>query len=526
MPIHADRLLVNAEVHSMAGDSADADAIAIAEGCIRRVGSERHVRRLEGVETDVIDCGGRVIVPGFIDAHTHLLSVGRHEVHADLSDATSRQDALDRLATEAKTSDDWILGFGYDESMWDDDRLLTREDLDEVSDDRPVAAIRVDMHTASINTEALDRLEEELPEEDLESEDGRPSGVIVEEAVGTVRDATTDTPEAARELVIAARDRALQRGITCIHDMVRQSPAPRIYRDLDEEDRLHLRVRVNYWSDHFAAVRETGLRTNHGSEMVQAGAIKSFTDGAIGGRTARVSEPFADGDGCGQWVVEPEVVHDLVERVDDEDLQLTLHAIGDEAIDVAIDDLADTADPEGSRHRIEHLELARDEHIDRLAEVGLVASMQPNFLKWAEPEGLYDRRLGESRSRSSNRLRELVDAGVHLAFGSDCMPMDPLVGIHWAVNARDPAQRLTVDEAVQAYTHGAAYAGFDEHRLGSIESGKRADVVILERSPWEHQHAIDDIDVWRTLVDGRIVHPTASRTRDERSVPRTRSPSD
>lgn len=504
----ASRVLVNAEVHTVTGEVAE--AVAIDDGRIARVGDERHVRRLEGVATDVVDCGNRVVLPGFVDAHTHLVSVGRHRVHADLSEASSRREALDLLAAEAEATDGWVLGFGYDESAWDDDTLLRRDDLDAVSVDRPVAAIRVDMHTGSINTGALERLGDRLPASDVETRDGRPTGVIVESAVGAVRGETTDTPESTRELVLAAQEHALSRGVTAVHDMVRHSHAPRVYRDLASAGRLHLRVRINYWRDHLDAVLETGLRTNHGDAHVEVGAIKSFTDGAIGGRTAKVRESFRDGGGTGQWILDPSGVRDLVDRVDGADLQLTLHAIGDEAIGRTIDAIADGADdPDGARHRIEHVELATDEQIERLAETGIVASMQPNFLKWAEPDGLYDRRLGPTRSKASNRLRDHLDAGVRLAFGSDCMPMDPLVGIHWAVNARDERQRLTIDEAIEAYTLGGAYAGFDEDRLGTVEPGKLADLVVLERSPWEHPEAIDEIDVWRTLVDGEFVFRSA-----------------
>jgi hypothetical protein len=157
------------------------------------------------------------------------------------------------------------------------------------------------------------------------------------------------------------------------------------------------------------------------------------------------------------------------------------------------------------RHRVEHLELASDEAIDRLRDLGVVASVQPNFHKWAGPDGLYDSRLGERRL-DTNRLGRLRDAGAHLAFGSDCMPLDPLLGVEHAVTAEEPDQRLGVTEALRAYTAGAAYAGFDEDRLGTIEVGKLADLVVLERSPWDHPDEIRDIDVAATLVGGRVVH--------------------
>jgi predicted amidohydrolase YtcJ len=316
--------------------------------------------------------------------------------------------------------------------------------------------------------------------------------------------------------------------------MVRHSHAPRVYRELEREGALDLRVRINYWSDHLDAAIETGLRTNHGGGMVAVGGIKTFTDGSFGGRTAKVTAPYADapdgeesgedeetgsdaeGGGRGQWVVGPEELREVVERAHAEGFQVCTHAIGDEAIEETLsayeavlegnDGEGPAGAVDGPRHRIEHFELASHDQIDRLADAGVVASMQPNFLQWAGEGGLYDQRLGETRRKRTNRLRTVADAGADLAFGSDCMPLDPLLGVHHAVNAPVEPQRLSVTEALRAYTLGGARAGFDEDRLGTVEPGKLADLVVLERSPWEHPEAIDDIEVHATVVDGRIVY--------------------
>jgi len=291
--------------------------------------------------------------------------------------------------------------------------------------------------------------------------------------------------------------------------MVRDSHAPRVYRDLDAADELTARVRINYWTDHLDALREVGLMTNAGSEFVETGAIKSYTDGSFGGRTARLSEPYADApEETGQWVVDPDELADAVEDATDADYQFTAHAIGDEAVDGVLDayETVSATDPGDARHRIEHVEFADDAAIDRLADTGVVASVQPNFLKWAGEDGLYEARLGPERTAATNRYRDMIDAGVRLAFGSDGMPMDPLLGVHYAVNAPADAQRLSVTEALRAYTRGAAYAGFDENRLGTIETGKRADLVVLDDSPWDRPESIRDVGVAMTVVDGTVVH--------------------
>ncbi|ELY92997.1 amidohydrolase [Natrialba chahannaoensis JCM 10990] len=551
----ADLLLTNAEIHSLTASDTVHEAAAIRDGELVRLGDTYEIEFLEGVETEVIDCEGRTVLPGFIDAHTHLDHLGEHLVHADLSAVDSRAEALESLGVRRDetagaagaagvsggTDDaesDWILGFGYDESTWDETaEYLTREDLDQVSETRPIAAIRVDGHTASLNSVALAQLEDDLPDEEVHVEAGEPTGVIVEDAIGVVKDEVAAGRAEMREIISAAAEHAVELGVTGVHDMVQRSTAARAYRDLAAEGDLPLRVRINYWSDFLEHLTTAGMPTNAGSERVQVGAIKSFSDGSFGGETAKVYEPYvgADGgedgdgdrkvgadtddtstnantdtdDGRGQWVVDPDELGDIVDRADAADLQLSIHAIGDEAIEETLSLLESTADPAGSRHRIEHAELADDDQLARMADAGIVASMQPNFHRWADEGGLYDQRLGEERRKQTNRFRRVLEAGVPLAFSSDCMPLDPLLGIHHAVNAGTDAQRLSVTDAIRAYTRGGAYVGFDEDRLGTVEVGKRADLVVLEKSPWEQPEAIDEIDVAMTLVDGDVVYDAA-----------------
>jgi predicted amidohydrolase YtcJ len=536
MTAAADRLFVDGAVYTFSGafDEADphpepdAAAVAVRDGRIVRVGSTYDVAFLADVDTDVVDLDGRVLVPGFVDAHTHLTTVGRRLVNADLAGASDPADAVARLADRADGTadaaaaadpgdvDEWVLGFGYDESTWPagDRRYLTRGDLDAVSTTRPVAAVREDMHVASLNGVALDRLADRMPAADVRRSGGEPTGVVVEAAVEALARAIEPDRERTRELVRAASDHAVARGVTGVHDMVRRSHAPAVYRAMARAGELPLRVRLNYWSDHLDALAEVGLGTNDGSAMVRTGAIKTFTDGSIGGRTAKLSAPYddrpgddgADGDAddpTGEWVVAPDDLRELVARADDLGFQVAAHAIGDVAIDEALDAFA-AVDSDGARHRIEHAELASDAAIERMADLGVVASMQPNFHRWADVGGLYDARLGDRRT-ATNRLRTVREAGVRLAFGSDCMPLDPLSGIDHAVSAPTPAQSLPVGAALRAYTRGAAYAGFDEDRLGTVEPGTLADVVVLEASPWTAD-PIRDVDVAMTVVDGRVVY--------------------
>jgi hypothetical protein len=496
----ADLVLTDAEVHTLADPDETYKAVAVRDGRIVRVGPAYEVDFLVGTATEVIDCAGRVVLPGFVDAHTHMEMAGRRIVHADLGGADSREEALSRLHGSAPETG-WIQGYGYDETEWGESEYLTSEDLDSVSETRPVVAFREDMHTASLNTAALKRLEAEMDPEEVDGE-----GVVVEGAVGVVQSAIAPSHERTREHLLAARDRAHELGITAVHDMVRGGHDARVYRELDRAGELALRVRINYWTDHLEAVREAGLISNAGSEFVRAGAIKSFTDGSIGARTAKLSRPYADADTDGEWVVPPAELREWVETAEDAGFQFTAHAIGDTAIEETLAVYEDH-DAGARRHRVEHAEVLTDELIERFVEVGAVASVQPNFHRWAREDGLYEARLGVERTRGTNPLAALAEADVPLAFGSDTMPLGPLVGVEQAVTAPAPTQRLSVTDALRAYTSGAAYAGFDEDRMGTVEPGKLADLVVLEASPWTTPaEELSTVGVWKTLVDGQVVY--------------------
>ncbi|WP_251342391.1 amidohydrolase [Haloplanus halophilus] len=502
-----DLLLTDAEVHTLARPDETAEAVAVRDGRIVRVGDAYELDFLAGVDTRVVDLDGRVLLPGFVDAHTHLEVVGRTLVNADLSAAESRAEALDALRERAAAVDagDPVLGFGYDESAWGEHDYLTRTALDAVDAAGPVVAVREDLHVVSLDSTALERFGDDLPESSVRREGGEPTGVVVERGAAAVLDALAPDESGTESLLRAAQAYANEQGVTAVHDMVRRSHAPAVYRDLAAADELTLRVRLNYWADHLDALVETGLRTGHGDGLVRVGAIKTFTDGSIGGRTARLSDPYADApDERGEWTVPPAEFRALLDDAEAAGFQVAAHAIGDEAVDEVVAALGDADDPAGARHRIEHAELASDEAIDRMADLGVVASVQPNFHRWAGESGLYADRLGDRRT-GTNRLGALADAGVHLAFGSDCMPLDPLAGVAHAVGAPTESQRLGVTEALRAYTLGGAYAGFDEGRLGTVEPGKRADLVALDESPWESDD-IAAVDVSLTVVDGAVVY--------------------
>lgn len=504
MTAAADVIYLNVEGHTLTAPDQTFEALAIRDGMIVKLGRAYEVRFLRGVDTTVIDCNGGVLLPGFIDAHTHMETLGRRLVHADLSTATNREAALELLASQQDDESEWILGYGYDESIWPDGRYLMREELDSISTDQPVVAFREDMHAASVNSVVLETVD--IPGEYLDEDTGHKTGVVFEDGVGILSQASAPDRSDTKNLITAAITHAHRHGVTAVHDMVRNSYAPRIYRELDEANELDLRVRLYYWATHIDAIEEVGLCTNSGNEFVQFGGIKSFTDGSIGARTAKLSSTYADADTTGEWVVCPSELSSRVDRVKSLDLQMAVHAIGDEAIDETLGILPD--DP-AARHRIEHFEL----HPSDLSDVMCIASVQPNFLRWAREDGLYPTRLGKDRSEQSNQYRRIIDADIPLAFGSDCMPFGPLFGIQQAVTAPSSSQRLSVTEALRAYTIGGAYAGFDENRIGTLTVGKRADMTVLATSPWDVDPSdIDAIEVMMTIVDGSVVYQNPDGT--------------
>jgi predicted amidohydrolase YtcJ len=494
----ADLVLRNGQVRTLAGETAE--ALAVRDGNIVSVGRDGEVSFLVGVETTVIDLDDRVVLPGFIDAHTHMDFLGKQQVEADLAAADSPSECLDELAARREESEGPILGYGYDESRWSGD-YLTRDQLDEVSTDRPVVAYREDLHLASVNSIVLDQYVDDFPAEYVARDNGRPTGVLTEDALAVLGERLDPGPERFREYLLAAQEYAHRHGVTGVHDIIREPVVARTFHELDRDGDLSIRVRLNYAAEFLDAIDDLGLITNHGTDHLSVGAIKAFADGSIGSRTARLSEPYADDDGRGEWTIPPAELSELVDRIDDADLQAMVHGIGDEALDALVDSYEGTS---RERHRIEHAELLSEERLEAIEANDIVISAQPNFHKWARDGGLYDNRLGEQRRRRSNQFRLMLDAGIPLAFGSDCMPMDPLFGIEQAVTAPDDTQRIDTTEAVRAYTQGGAYAGFDENRLGTIELGNCADLVVLDQSPWETD-GIADLTVELTIVDGAVV---------------------
>jgi predicted amidohydrolase YtcJ len=456
-----------------------ADALAVRCGRIAAVGASPELLRLTGPETALISLRGRAVLPGFFDAHTHFIRVGlEHTFYVGLGAARSLGEALDRLRETARARPaGWIVGRGWDESRWPEKRYLERADLDRAVPRQPCCAVRVDGHLVAANTLALAHCS--YPNGEFVD---RNRGHLREDAASDLIRAAQPDREALTEAVSAASRHAASLGVTAVGDMAGPGDLA-AYQVALRRGTLQTRVFLYLPAGDLPALEELQVSHGFGSPLLTIQGVKAFADGSIGARTAALNTPYRDGKGLGQLLTERAELARLGREASEAGLQLAVHAIGDRAIEEALAAAHAAGVGRLDRHRIEHLELPTPEQLDRVASLGLVASMQPNFLQWSGRGRMYEDRLGPEREARMDPHAWVSERGIPLAFGSDGMPMDPLYGIGLALDPPHPPQKLTLAAAIRAYTEGAAYAAFAEPDLGTLSPGKRADLVVLSRDP-------------------------------------------
>lgn len=470
----------------------DHGAVLVRDGRVARVGA-----RLDApAGAEVVECGGGFLMPAFVDAHTHLVQHGVALMRLSLANVRTLDEAMQAVAARAKMTPEggWVVGTAFDESKWDRAAMPTRADLDRASPGNPALLMRVDMHMGVLNSAALKTVGMDAPDGAVREED-------FYRALGAVKPA----PETAARAVEVASRRAWELGIASSHVIADMDDLAAI-ETARAAGKLGVKTTLYFREVALEAARAKGLRRGSGDAWVRTNGCKLFADGSIGSRTATVSKGYADDPHHhGQPVYEPGRLAAIARRAKEQGLQLAIHAIGDLAVEEALAALEGLADPAG-RHRIEHVEVFTDAQAERMAAAGVVASVQPNFTgEWGHPGAMYEARLGPWAVGGLNRLAVLRDAGVRLAFGSDHMPWGPLYGVHCAVNGPTPAQRLTVDEALRAYTAGAAWAGFADAETGALAPGLAADLLLLDDDPRRAPAAIQGREVRRLVVDGRPV---------------------
>jgi len=512
-PVDADLVFVNGFLWSPGLEKPRRGAIAIGGGRILRVGSNAKCEAEAARNARVINVHGHLIMPGFIDAHAHLLHTGPRMEWLQLQGISSMagiQAVVAREAHDAKHGG-WILGRGWDESTWPERRYPTRHDLDRVAGDRPVLLRRVDGHMSVVNTAALGILRIPASTPGLEVDTaGKPTGVLKEAAAELAGEKTKPTIAQLVNSYPRMLHLAHSLGITSIHDIVNERGL-RAYERLARRGILGLRVSVMPEIDLLSLMKKRKGKSGFDGEWLRLGAIKAYSDGSLGARTAALHEPYADApDERGQLMYAGGKLEKAVSRAIRSGFQLAIHAIGDRAIDAVLD-AYERAMPKksdiGRRLRIEHFELPSEEAMERCKNLGIIPVMQPNFVvNWSQPGGLYDARLGPEKTRHNNPHRLILKKGLKLAFGSDGMPYGPIFGLHGAVTPPYPDQRISLREALDAYTLGGAFASFQEKEKGHLTEGRFADLAIMD-GLWDGSGSgVNDWKIAATVVGGKIVY--------------------
>jgi hypothetical protein len=513
------------------GDSARpwAGAVAVRGDRIAAVGDSGDISRLAGPATKVLSNGAGMVAPGFTDSHTHFIDGGIQLASIDLRPATSPADLIRRIRAYAleRKPGEWILGGEWDHERWPGAPLPRREWIDSVTPNNPVFVYRLDGHMALANTAALRLAGIGHGTRDIaggvlvRDADGAPTGILKDAAMFPV-ERVIPGPNAAQRG--AALERAMryaaERGVTATSHLSVPWPDLETYRRARRAGRLTIRLALYFPLETWRQVADTIAREGRGDDELWIGGVKGYMDGSLGSRTALFDQPYADDPKTVGVLRTPEdSLRTWIGAADSAGLQVAVHAIGERANRLLLDiydSVARAHGPRDRRFRVEHAQHLRPQDVARFGRGGIIASMQPAHLiddgNWAE------KRLGPERIRHSYLFRSLLDQHARLAFGSDwsVAPMDPILGIYAAVTRRSadakhpggwiPEQRISVEEALRAYTAAGAYAVFAEARRGRLAPGYLADLVLLDRDltriPTEE---IAETRVLATVMGGHVV---------------------
>jgi predicted amidohydrolase YtcJ len=526
-------IIINARVHTMDQTRPTVEAVAIYSNRIVALGPSKEIKSMIGPQTRVIDAHGQLVLPGFNDAHVHFLSGGFQLASVDLRDANSQEEFADRIKrfAEKLPSGRWITGGDWDHERWPGAALPTKELIDRHTPNTPVFVNRLDGHMSLANSVAL-----KLAGVTRETKDP-PGGLIVRDAktgepTGVLKDAAMSfvwkvVPESSFEEKLtaarAATQHAARLGVTSVQDMSAGNDVG-VYQTLLDRGELKTRIYAVSPLPSWERLARTGVRSHFGSEMLRIGGLKGFSDGSLGSTTAFFYEPYNDAPDtrglAGDEMFPEGAMLERVRAADRAGLQVMIHAIGDRANDQILS-IYEKVVRENAEHdrrfRIEHAQHLRPQDIPRFGRDKVIASMQPYHAiddgRWAE------KRIGYERARTTYAFRSLLDSGATLAFGTDwtVAPLDPLLTIYAAVTRRTldgkhplgwiPEQKISVEEAVRAYTVGSAYAEFSEKEKGTITPGKLADLVIINSDIFHIDPTeIEKARVVMTILDGKIVY--------------------
>jgi predicted amidohydrolase YtcJ len=524
--VTASAAITGSRIWTGDADNPWAEAMAIDGDRILAVGSDEKIAAFIGDDTALID-GGGLVVPGFIDSHVHFLDGGEALESVQLRDVTSREQFRQRFSDYVTTikPGEWILGGAWDHEAWGGE-LPTRDWIDDLTPKNPVWVFRLDGHMALANSLALSKagVDADSPDipggEIVRDADGRPTGVLKDNAMTPVMAAMPPTSDARRDRQFAAAQRYLaSNGVTTVHNMGTFQDLA-VFRRAHDKDamtvRIYAAVPLSEWRKLEADVRQNG----RGDEWLATGVLKGFMDGSLGSHTAAMLEPFTDApDDRGMLINTLDDMESWISGADAAGLHVVVHAIGDSAIRDLLDIYDDVVAANGERDRrfrMEHAQHIHPDDLPRFAIQNVIASMQPYHAiddgRWAE------RVIGAKRAKTTYAFRSLIDSGARVAFGSDwyVAPASVIQGIHAAVTRQTldganpdgwvPEEKITVEEALRAYTVEGAYAAYDENDRGRLAAGLLADFIVLDRDIMEiDSDEIAAAQVLRTVVGGRTV---------------------
>ncbi|MFE4241816.1 amidohydrolase [Peribacillus butanolivorans] len=529
MPIIADIVISGNAVLTGSTDSPVPASILIKENKIIEVLELGCFAEYVDSQTKIYHFGDQLIMPGFHDFHIHLLLGGLLNDSVRLNSAKSAKDVAEMVKAYAdtKTDDPFVIGCSWEQSLWEDGQPH-RSFLDEVISDRPVLLYQAEFHSAWVNSKALelagiDKNTKNPPYgEIVRDENGEPTGLLLEHAVGFVTKALPINLEMQDKLLNNFLREAAKYGVTSVHDLLRIPEMgveeAELYGEYEKQGKLTARI-------HFVAPLNgdlelaKNLREKYTSNLVQFCGFKQFVDGVTTSHTAYLLDEYANNPTTkGNTVFPEETIKNWTVEADEEGFRVRFHCIGDGAVKLALDSFEAAQRKNGvrdSRHVIEHVEMIHPDDIERFNKLGVLASVQPEHINVSQRE-VYEDLIGQERMKYNFLLKTMIDNGTNVVFGTDypVVKLEPLSGIYRAVTRLDDEgvtwdekERISLKDALLAYTAAPAYGSFREKELGTIDAGKLADIIVLDRNlfdvPYEE---IKNANVVFTMVDGRVVH--------------------
>ena len=534
------KAFVKGKIYTVNSNQPFAETVIVEGNEIKFVGSESGALEYITSDTELIDLKGRIMLPGFIDSHLHMMNGGFYTIGVDLRTARSGDEFVKILKDYVtKHPGRWVTQGRWDNEKWDDNSLPTKDIIDNFSQNTPILIKRIDGHIALANSNALmlAGITKETPDPDgglieRNPSTGEPNGLLKDLAIDLIDSVIPEpTEEDYFEAGLSALDEFRRNGITSIHDITynytgdknRSLSDLETFQQLEKTDNLTCRIYSIIPIDYYTNFTKISIQNNFGDDKIKIGSLKAYGDGALGSRTAWFYEPYID-DSTNYGIPYDIVINGSLKKwaldADKNKLQICVHAIGDRANGYILDlykQIANENPVWDRRFRIEHAQHLRPEDIPRFREIGVIASVQPYHCiddgTWAE------NRIGKQRIKFTHPYKSFLDNDVVVAFGTDwpVAPLNPLYGIYAAVTRRTvddknpegwiPEQKISVEEAIKCYTINAAYASFDESKKGSIEVGKLADMVVLSADILTIDPVkIKDVKVEMTIFDGQIIH--------------------